>query len=353
MRLSDFNFELPGDLVADKPLGEREQSRLLVLNHGQINHLHFRDIIQFLNKRDVLVFNNTKVFPARLIGSKRSTGGRVEILLNRQVDGYCWEAIGKNLKVGDLAVFENSNLQAAVESKADQIITIRLNLSNEALFSELDKIGKVPLPPYIEAKRKKDHTKYDKDRERYQTVYAKNRGSVAAPTAGLHFSKGLIETIRGLGVKTYELTLHVGLGTFASVDAENIKDHKIHKEFYSIAKDTFNNLLRLKRDGYRIISVGTTTARVLESVYREYPDISLNECVLDGWTDIYIYPGYRFKFVDGLITNFHLPKSSLLFLVSAFAGRDNILNAYKDAIKQRYRFYSYGDAMFICSREVK
>jgi S-adenosylmethionine:tRNA ribosyltransferase-isomerase len=300
-----------------------------------------------LTQNDLLVFNNTKVFPARLIGRKRNTGGKVEILLNQPVGDSSWEAIGKNLKADDEIIFDNSNLTAVVKARKDNLASIHFNLKKEAFFEELEKIGQIPLPPYIEAKRKKNHIKYDNDRERYQTVYAKSRGSVAAPTAGLHFTENLIGEIRKIGVKIFEITLHVGLGTFAHVSAENVEDHQIHKESYNVSMDTFNSLLRLKKSGHRIIAVGTTTTRVLESVYQNFPVTTPSDRDVEGWTQIYIYPGYQFKFVDGLITNFHLPESSLLFLVSAFAGKELILSAYREAINHKYRFYSYGDAMFI------
>lgn len=348
MKVSDFDYHLPTALIADKPVEKRDQSRLLVLpKFGKIEHKNFSDILNLLTINDVLVFNNTKVFPARLLGKKIDTAGQVEILLNHQTDICLWEAIGKNLKVGNKIIFDNSTLQAEVISKNDQVVTVKFNLAGKEFFSEVDKIGKIPLPPYIEAKRKKDHILYENDKERYQTVYAKNTGSVAAPTAGLHFSQELIGKLRSRGIPTFELTLHVGLGTFAHVEAENIEDHVIHKEYYSIDKEVFNQLLELKKSGKRIISVGTTTARVLEEVFKNYPNTLPLERDLSDWTQIYIYPGYKFKFVDALITNFHLPKSSLLFLVSALIGTEKIKQAYKEAIIKEYRFYSYGDAMFI------
>ncbi len=349
MKVSDYNFNLPSELIAEKPTDKRDESKLLVLDSmGHISHRKFSDLLSLLSDKDVLVFNNTKVFPARLIGKKESTGGRVEILLNHQIDGNYWEVIGKNLSINQSIIFENSDLKANVISRNDKTFVLDFNFKEEEFFSELEKIGLIPLPPYIEAKRKINHTLYEKDKERYQTIYAKKRGSIAAPTAGLHFSASLLDQIRIKGVKTLELTLHVGLGTFAHVEAKEVEDHKIHQEFYSISQDSYNSLLELKKNGHRIIAVGTTTTRVLETIFTE----SLSNDVrplpsLSGWTDIYIYPGYKFKFVDSLITNFHLPASSLLFLVSALAGRKNVLHAYDEAIKHNYRFYSYGDAMFV------
>lgn len=348
MKVADFDYVLPNDLIADKPVLARDESRLLVLEkNGLISHRKFRDILELLHKGDVLVFNNTKVFPARLIGQKSETGGRVEMLLNHEVDDGCWEVIGKNLNVGNKIIFNHSDLTAKVMEKHDQIVKVQFNLSGDGFFTEIEKIGIIPLPPYIEAKRKLNHTLYDKDKERYQTVYAKDRGSVAAPTAGLHFTAELIDALVAKGVIIKEVTLHVGLGTFAPVTTENVEDHQIHEELFSISRETHNDLLKLKENGHRIIAVGTTTTRVLESVFRDFPATKPLKKDEKDWTNIYIYPSYKFKFVDGMITNFHLPKSSLLFLVSAFAGKDNIMNAYDEAIKEKYRFYSYGDAMFI------
>lgn len=349
MKVSDFDFSLPSKLIADKPLNERDMSRLLVLdrNTNKVNHYHFKDITKLLKKTDVLVFNNTKVFPARLIGKRKDTGGKVEILLNQQNDEGNWEVIGKNLNTGTIISFEKSRLEGKVLSKHSEIAQISFNIKGELFFSEINQIGLIPLPPYIEAKRKLVHTKYDNDRARYQTVYAKEIGSVAAPTAGLHFTHDLLTQIRDLGVETIEVTLHVGLGTFAPVKTEKVEDHQIHKEAYYISVENYNDLIKMKTQGRRIIAVGTTTTRVLESVFQNYPHMNSLDNDLSGSTNIYIYPGYKFKFVDGLITNFHLPKSSLLFLVSAFTDREEILKAYNEAIMHNYRFYSYGDAMFI------
>jgi len=349
MKVTDFDFILPNANIAEKPTDKRDESKLLMLTQtGQISHHKFSHLLEILSENDVLVFNNTKVFPARLIGKREDTGGKIEILLNHQTGQRCWEVIGKNLKIGRAIVFDDSILRGEVLLKNGDTYLTEFNLEGEDFFSELEKIGLVPLPPYIEAKRKVNHTLYDNDKERYQTVYAKERGSVAAPTAGLHFSQDLLEKIKSRGIKTFELTLHVGLGTFAHVETEQIEDHKIHQEFYSISQKTYANLIKLKKDGYHIIAVGTTTTRVLETVFskRQTTNDEMRTNI-NGWTDIYIYPGYQFKFVDGLITNFHLPKSSLLFLVSAFAGKENILKAYEEAIRHNYRFYSYGDAMFI------
>ncbi len=349
MKVSDYHFNLPNELIASIPTDRRDESRLMVLDKtGDISHRKFSNIVSLLSDQDVLVFNNTKVFPARLIGKNKETGGKIEILLNHQVGGKYWEVIGKNLAVGKNIIFDNSHLEGEVISKEDKTFVVNFNLKEESFFIELEKIGLIPLPPYIESKRKINHTLYDKDKERYQTIYAKERGSVAAPTAGLHFSQDLLKKIKDKGVKTFELTLHVGLGTFAHVETAEVEDHKIHQEFYSISRESYDSLSELKKSGHRIVSVGTTTTRVLETIFSN-PLLVDDEqsTTLSGWTDIYIYPGYKFKFVDSLITNFHLPSSSLLFLVAALVGKENILNAYEEAIKEKYRFYSYGDAMFI------
>lgn len=349
MKVSDFDFILPTELIAEKPVEHRDESKLLILNRqtGRIDHAQFRDLTKSLNKNDVLVFNNTKVFPARIIGWKEDTGGKVEILLNHQNDDGHWEVIGKNLKVGSQVTFHDSLLRGTVLERSDETALIAFNLEGDLFFQEIDKIGHVPLPPYIESKRRANHTLYENDKVRYQTIYAKETGSVAAPTAGLHFTNGLLGELEKIGLQTFELTLHVGLGTFAPVKTTEVEKHQIHKEAYSIEQDTFNTLLKLKREGRRIIAVGTTTTRVLESIFQDYPNIRSLESDLAGWTNIYIYPGYQFKFIDGLITNFHLPKSSLLFLISAFAGTAKVQTAYQEAIRQKYRFYSYGDAMLI------
>lgn len=344
-KLSDYDYVLPEELIAKNHVMPRDKSRLLVLDKmsGKMKHDHFFDILKYLKAGDLLVLNDSKVFPARLFGKKVMTHGEVEILLNHKNEDGTWQAIGRGLKVGNRIIFKNSSLKAAVLSKNDATYNILFNLSDEKLFAELEKIGHVPLPPYI----RKDDTK--KDKEQYQTVYAKEKGSVAAPTAGLHFTNELLDQIKAKGVIVEYVTLHVGLGTFEPVKEDNYKEHKIHQEFYSVRRKALENIQTAKKEGRRVIAVGTTTTRVLETVFNNdvlpTPDSLLP--TLSGWTNIFIYPGYQFLCVDGMITNFHLPKSSLLLLVSAFAGKENISAAYKKAIALEYRFYSYGDAMLI------
>ncbi|MFA4995643.1 MAG: tRNA preQ1(34) S-adenosylmethionine ribosyltransferase-isomerase QueA [Patescibacteria group bacterium] len=373
MKLSDFNYNLPLELIAKSPSKPRDHSRLLVLDkkNGAVNHHTFYEIIDFLKSGDVLVVNNSKVFPARLFGFRKDTGGKVEILLNKNIsevshsvisaphfviptshsvipakagiqDGKSsiWEVIGKNLKPGTKINFEDSCLEAKVLSNENKISKIQFNLIGEEFFKEIEKIGHTPLPPYI---RKNDT---EKDKTDYQTVYAKPVGSAAAPTAGLHFTKELLNQIKAKGIEIVEVTLHVGLGTFAPVEAGNIEDHKIHSEYYTVKKEESDKIIKAKKEGRRIIAVGTTSTRVLETVFSSLhsPLSTLN---FSGWTNIFIYPGYKFKCIDGVITNFHLPKSTLLMLVSAFAGSKNIKKAYEEAIEQKYRFFSYGDAMLM------
>ena len=336
MKLSEFDYNLPEKLIAQKPTEPRDHSRLLVLDkkNGQIKHHKFYDIVNYLKEGDVLVVNNSKVFSARLFGKKKDTGGKVEILLNKNIKDSVWEVIGKNLKTGTELIFENSNLEAKVLDKNDKLSNIKFNYENEVFFSEIEKIGHTPLPPYI----KKDDT--EKDKRDYQTVYAKPVGSAAAPTAGLHFTKDLLDKIKTKGISIVEVTLHVGLGTFAPVEEDDIEEHKIHSEYYTVIQKDIVKVIKAKKEGRRIIAVGTTSTRVLETVFNNPEKYS-------GWTNIFIYPGYKFKCIDGLITNFHLPKSTLLMLVSAFAGKKNIDKAYKQAKDQEYRFFSYGDAMLI------
>lgn len=345
MNIEQFDYDLPKELIAQTPLKDRSSSRLLVLNKvsGAIKHEHFYNITQYLKKGDVLVLNDTKVIPARLIGEKKDTKAVVEILLLKELGNDEWECLarpGKRLKEGTIISFGNGILQAVVTSKLDDgIVHIKLNYEG-ILMEILDQLGTMPLPPYI-------HEKLE-DQSRYQTVYAKNVGSAAAPTAGLHFTNKLLKEIASKGVIITYVTLHVGLGTFRPVEVENILEHKMHSEFYIMSKNTADILNAAKKDGRRIIAVGTTSTRTLETI------ASLNnglfkEC--SGNTSIFIYPGYKFKAIDALITNFHLPKSTLVMLVSALAGRDNILNAYKEAIKEKYRFFSFGDAMFITGDE--
>lgn len=342
MKLLEFDYNLPEELIAQKPIKPRDHSSLLVLNkkNGRISHHTFYEIVKYLKKGDILVINNSKVFPARLFGKRGDTGGKVEILLNKNIKNSVWEVMGKNLKTNTDIVFEKSNLKAFVIERDEKIARIEFNFSGEEFFSEIEKIGHTPLPPYI----KKNDSK--KDKIDYQTVYAKPVGSAAAPTAGLHFTNELLKQIKAKGVEIVEVTLHVGLGTFAPVETENIGDHKIHSEYYTVTQNNIKKIIKAKKEGCRIIAVGTTSTRVLETIFSIY-DIRNTAYDISGYTEIFIYPGYKFKCINGLITNFHLPKSSLLMLVSAFAGKENIKLAYQEAIKQKYRFFSYGDAMFI------
>ena len=339
MLISDFKYDLPEELIAQAPHEPRDHSRLLVMDKatGQLEHQRFDQIIDYLRPTDLLVVNNSKVFPARLHGFKE-TGGKFELLLNKNLEGPIWEVIGKGLKVGLKAGFADSDLAFEVISQDEQIYQINFNKSGEDLFSELDKIGHTPLPPYI---KKADSIE---DKSRYQTVYAKPIGSAAAPTAGLHFTPELMEKIKAKGIELAEVTLHVGLGTFSPVKEEVVEDHQIHSENYSVTQENLAKIIKAKAEGRRIVAIGTTTTRVLEHLY-SFPNVEPRD--LAGSTEIFIYPPYQFKCVDALVTNFHLPASTLLVLVSAFAGRENILNAYKEAVTQRYRFFSYGDAMFI------
>lgn len=339
MRLKEFDYNLPKELIAQKPIRPRDHSRMMVLDKNKkiIKHCRFFDIEKFFKKGDVLVLNNTKVFKARLIGKVGES--KVEIFLLRQNKEEFWQVLakpGKKLKQDKEIVFSEKLKAKLVEKLDGGIYLIDFNLSNSELFKIIDKIGHVPVPPYIKKEPEKE--------EDYQTVYAQNIGSVAAPTAGFHFTKELIEKLKYKGVIFKYVTLHVGLGTFQPVKIDNIKDHKMHSEFVSISKDTADYINKAKKDEQSIISVGTTACRVLEGV------ASLNNGLLveyNGDVDIFMYPGYDFKIIDGLITNFHLPKSTLLMLVSALAGNRLIKKAYKEAIDNRYRFFSFGDAMFI------
>lgn len=353
MKLSEFDYHLPEELIAQYPTERRDQSRLLVLDResSAITHKTFTDLLDYLAPGDLLVMNNSKVFPARLYGEKEITHGKVELLLQKQIKDNVWETIGKGLRVGARIKFEGSTLEASVLQKNNDVYEIFFNLNGDNFFQELEKIGKVPLPPYIK-RDKADISGEKADQERYQTVYAKERGSVAAPTAGLHFTDALLNKITRKGVSIEELTLHVGLGTFAPVKTLDITEHKMHKEYYSITKKTIHKIQDTKQRGGRIIAVGTTSARVLETIFRDSHTLGQlfaknSEDHLAGSTDIFIYPPYDFQCIDGLITNFHLPKSTLLMLISAFAGSDNIKTAYAEAIKNEYRFFSYGDAMLI------
>ncbi|GAA0068968.1 tRNA preQ1(34) S-adenosylmethionine ribosyltransferase-isomerase QueA [Clostridium sardiniense] len=340
MKVSDFDFYLPEELIAQHPLEKRDTSRLMVLDKktGKIEHKIFKDILDYLNEGDTLILNNTRVMPARLIGCKEGTGGKIEFLLLKRLDGDKWECLakpGKSAKPGRRFEFGEGKLKCEVLEVLETGNRV-IEFEYEGIFEEvLDSLGEMPLPPYI-------HERLD-DRERYQTVYSKETGSAAAPTAGLHFTEELLKEIEDKGVNVAYLTLHVGLGTFRPVKAETIDEHVMHSEFYQLSKETADIINNTKKNGGRIISVGTTSTRTLETIGDENGFV--REC--SGWTDIFIYPGYKFKVVDNLITNFHLPESTLIMLVSALAGQEHVLNAYKEAVKERYRFFSFGDAMFI------
>lgn len=340
MKTDDFDFELPERLIAQTPISKRDNSKLLVLDKdtGNITHKHFFDIVDLLTEDDVLVLNDTKVLPARLHGTKEGTNAHIEILLlkdNGQDEWECLVKPAKRVKINTNIVFGNNDIIATcIGSNEDGIRILKLKYSG-ILYEILDKLGEMPLPPYI-------HEKLE-DKNRYQTVYAKNDGSAAAPTAGLHFTEELLTKIKNKGVKIEYITLHVGLGTFRPVNVDDVTKHKMHSEFYMMSKETADILNLAKREGKRIISVGTTSTRTLETIINLYGEFK--EC--SGWTDIFIYPGYQFKAIDALITNFHLPKSTLVMLVSALAGKDNIMKAYKEAVLKEYRFFSFGDSMFI------
>ncbi len=339
MNKSDFYFDLPEELIAQTPLSKRDTSRLLHLdkNSGELEHKHFYDIKSYLRKGDCLVLNNSRVLPARLIGA-RPTGGAVELVLLRDLGEGRWECLsrpGRKTKPGQEVVFGNGELTATVESVTDGGNRI-VRFCFEGIFLEiLEHLGKMPLPPYIKEELQ--------DSERYQTVYSKELGSAAAPTAGLHFTKELLKEIEDMGVKVSYVTLHVGLGTFRPVKAEKIEDHDMHSEFCIVPEETANTVNETKKSGGRIIAVGTTSCRTLESFAGDDGKLQATS----GWTNIFIYPGYKFKCIDALITNFHLPESTLIMLVSALAGRENVLNAYKTAVEEKYRFFSFGDAMII------
>ena len=340
MKLEEFDYELPEELIAQVPIAKRDESRLMVLNRKDktIEHKTFKDIIDFLQPGDCLVRNNTKVIPARLYG-KKDTGANVEFVLLKRLDGDIWETIvrpGNKLKPGSKVIFGNGILEATILDIMEGG-TRKVEFKYEGIFNEiLDEIGLMPLPPYI-------HESLE-EKDRYQTVYAKYDGSAAAPTAGLHFTPELLKSIEEKGVKIANVTLHVGIGTFRPVKEENIEDHEMHTEHYYIKQEDVDKINETKKKGGRIIAVGTTSCRVLETVADESTGMVKE---VEGDTGIYIYPGYKFKCIDGLITNFHLPKSTLLMLVSALAGREFVLNAYKEAVKEKYKFFSFGDAMFI------
>ncbi len=339
MKKSDFYFELPEELIAQTPLADRAMSRLLILdkNTGTIEHKKFTDIVDYLDKGDCLVLNNTKVIPARLFGHKKNFTGKIEVLLLKRLDDDCWEILvnpGRRVKVGAEIIFDE-NLSCIITDIIDDGKRIA-KFSYNGIFEEiLDKLGQMPLPPYIKTQLN--------EKERYQTVYAKIDGSAAAPTAGLHFTNTLLEKLKEKGVNIAYITLHVGLGTFRPVKVENILEHKMHSESYFIEKSDADLINYAKTNGKKIIAVGTTSCRTLESCADENGFVK--QCT--GDTDIFIYPGYNFKIVDSMITNFHLPESTLIMLISALCGRENVMAAYKEAIEQKYRFFSFGDAMFI------
>ena len=340
MDVKDFYYELPEELIAQDPLEDRSSSRLMVLDKktGEIEHKHFRDILSYLNPGDCLVINNTKVIPARLFGVKEGTQAKIEILLLKRKENDIWETLvkpGKKAKPGTKISFGEGILVGEVLEVVEDGNRL-IQFHYEGIFEEiLDQLGQMPLPPYI--------THQLQDKNRYQTVYAKYDGSAAAPTAGLHFTKELLEEVKAMGVEIAEVTLHVGLGTFRPVKVENVLDHHMHSEFYMVSQDAADKINKAKREGHRVIAVGTTSTRTLESAADE--NGMLKET--SGWTEIFIYPGYQFKVIDALITNFHLPESTLVMLVSALAGREHVLAAYQKAVEEKYRFFSFGDAMFI------
>ena len=340
MDVKDFDYDLPEELIAQDPLEDRSSSRLMVLDKktGEVSHHIFKEIIKYLRPGDCLVLNNTKVIPARLYGVKEGTMAKIEILLLKRKQKDVWETLvkpGKKAKPGTKIIFGDGILTGEVIDVVDDGNRL-IQFSYDGIFEEiLDKLGQMPLPPYI--------THQLKDKNRYQTVYAKYDGSAAAPTAGLHFTKELLNEVKEKGVDIAEVTLHVGLGTFRPVKVDNVLDHHMHSEFYMVSQEAADKINNAKKNGGRIISVGTTSTRTLESAADE--NGMLHEC--SGWTDIFIYPGYKFKVIDCLITNFHLPQSTLVMLVSALAGREHILSAYKKAVEEKYRFFSFGDAMFI------
>ena len=340
MNIKEFYYDLPEELIAQDPLVDRSSSRLLTLdkNSGAFSHHVFRDIVDYLNPGDCLVVNNTKVIPARLMGEKEGTGAGIEVLLLKRNEGDVWETLvkpGKKAKPGAKISFGGGLLVGEVVDIVEEGNRL-IKFEYDGIFEEiLDQLGQMPLPPYI--------THRLEDKNRYQTVYAKHNGSAAAPTAGLHFTPEVLEKIKAKGVKVAEVTLHVGLGTFRPVKVENILEHHMHSEFYMVEEDQAAIINETKKNGGRVICVGTTSCRTLESATGEDGILKAGS----GWTEIFIYPGYQFKILDALITNFHLPESTLLMLISALAGRDNVMAAYEEAVKERYRFFSFGDAMFI------
>lgn len=343
MKTEDFDYDLPQELIAQTPLKQRDSSRLLVLdkNNGHIEHKHFTDIIDYLEEGDTIVLNDTKVMPARLIGIKEETNAVIELLLLKNIENNIWEALVKparRVRVGTVVNFGNGKILAKCIKEEDEGKRI-FELNYEGIFYEiLDELGTMPLPPYI-------HEKLE-DQDRYQTVYAKNIGSAAAPTAGLHFTPELLERLKNKRINIAYVTLHVGLGTFRPVTVADVKNHKMHSEYYEIHETAVNTINQTKQNNKRLIVVGTTTVRVLETIMNKYN--KLIPC--SGFTDIFIYPGYKFKIVDNLITNFHLPKSTLIMLISALATKSYVMNAYSEAIKEKYRFFSFGDSMFILDK---
>lgn len=340
LKTSDFYYDLPEELIAQVPLENRTHSRLMVLDkeNGNIEHKHFYDIVDYLNAGDCIVINDTKVLPARLFGAKKDTKAVIELLLLKRVEDKKWETLvkpGKKAKLGTEIVFKEGLLEGKIVDVQDTGNRI-IEFKYDGIFEEiLDQLGEMPLPPYI-------HEKLE-DKDRYQTVYASHPGSAAAPTAGLHFTKEIIKVLEDKGVNIARLTLHVGLGTFRPVKAEYITEHTMHSEYYEITEEEAEKINIAKDNGKKVISVGTTSTRTLETISDDNGHVKASS----GWTDIFIYPGYKFKLVDGLITNFHLPESTLIMLVSTLAGKENTMNAYKEAVKEKYRFFSFGDAMFI------
>lgn len=341
MNVKDYDYDLPEELIAQDPLEDRSSSRLMVLDRqtGDVEHRHFTDILEYLHPGDCLVINNTKVIPARLFGVKEDTQAKIEVLLLKRKENDIWETLvkpGKKAKPGTKLVFGDGLLTAEVVDVVEEGNRL-IQFHYDGIFEEiLDQLGQMPLPPYI--------THQLKDKNRYQTVYAKYDGSAAAPTAGLHFTKELLQKVKDMGVDIAEVTLHVGLGTFRPVKVENVLDHHMHSEFYMVSQEAADKINRAKESGHRVIAVGTTSTRTLEAAADE--NGRLHE-TSSGWTEIFIYPGYQFKVIDALITNFHLPQSTLVMLVSALAGREHVLHAYEIAVKERYRFFSFGDAMLI------
>lgn len=339
MKTSEFDYYLPEELIAQHPSNKRDEARMMVLdkNTGESEDKYFYDIIDYLKPGDVLVMNDTRVIPARLFGHRPDKEEKIEVFLLNNTEGSKWEVLvrpGKKMKIGTEVIFSDELSCKVIDIKEDGNRIVEFYF--EGIFNEiLDRLGNMPLPPYIKEKLK--------DKEDYQTVYSKNPGSVAAPTAGLHFTKELLKKIEDKGIKLAYLTLNVGLGTFRPVNEDEITDHKMHSEFYTLSKETAEIIKKAKSEGGRIIAVGTTSIRTLESVYKKNGKI----CADSGWTDIFIYPGFEFKVIDAIITNFHLPKSTLIMLIAAFTSKDIILNAYNDAVTKKYRFFSFGDCMFI------